>query len=152
MLMYCKKCGRVVQDANICDICGTNTYKVPKKYWLDGLDFLISDDSKKILIEECIKSSPEFDEELFNSRDEILVRKNAEYEQKMAIGDAIRNGADVKTAFRNGGQNMPKCPTCGSLKVEKISTGKKVFGVAMFGLFSSDVRNTMHCKNCGYKW
>lgn len=152
MLMYCKKCGRVVQDASICDICGTNTYKVPEKYWLDGLDFLISDDSEKILIEECIKSSPEFDEELFNSRDEILARKNAEYEQKMAIGDAIRNGADVKTAFRNGGQNMPKCPTCGSLKVEKISTGKKVFGGAMFGLFSSDVRNTMHCKNCGYKW
>jgi hypothetical protein len=48
--------------------------------------------------------------------------------------------------------NKPKCPTCGSLKVEKISTGKKVFGGAMFGLFSSDVRNTMHCKNCGYKW
>lgn len=48
--------------------------------------------------------------------------------------------------------NKPKCPTCGSLNVEKISTGKKVFGVAMFGLFSSDVRNTMHCKNCGYKW
>lgn len=48
--------------------------------------------------------------------------------------------------------NKPKCPTCGSLNVEKISTGKKVFGGAMFGLFSSDVRNTMHCKNCGYKW
>jgi len=49
-------------------------------------------------------------------------------------------------------QNMPKCPTCGSLNVEKISTGKKIFGGAMFGLFSSDVRNTMHCRNCGAKW
>ena len=70
----------------------------------------------------------------------------------MAIGDAIRQGADVKTAFRNGGKNMPKCPTCGSLNVEKISTGKKIFGGVIFGLFSSDVRNTMHCKNCGAKW
>lgn len=49
-------------------------------------------------------------------------------------------------------QNKPKCPTCGSTNVEKISTTKKIFGGAMFGLFSSDVRNTMHCKNCGYKW
>ena len=48
--------------------------------------------------------------------------------------------------------NKPKCPTCNSTNVEKISTTKKIFGGAMFGLFSSDVRNTMHCKNCGYKW
>ncbi len=48
--------------------------------------------------------------------------------------------------------NVPKCPTCGSLKVDKISTNKKVVGSALFGLFSSDVRNNMYCKNCGYKW
>lgn len=49
-------------------------------------------------------------------------------------------------------QNKPKCPTCSSTNIEKISTTKKILGGAMFGLFSSDVRNTMHCKNCGYKW
>lgn len=49
-------------------------------------------------------------------------------------------------------QNKPKCPTCGNTNIEKISTTKKMFGGAMFGLFSSNVRNTMHCKNCGYKW
>lgn len=70
----------------------------------------------------------------------------------MKIDNAILQGADVKTAFRNGGQNMPKCPTYGSTNVEKISTGKKIFGGAMFGLFSSDIRNSMHCKNCGAKW
>lgn len=48
--------------------------------------------------------------------------------------------------------NKPKCPTCGSQNIEKISLTKKAFGGAMFGLFSSDIRNTMHCKNCGYKW
>lgn len=48
--------------------------------------------------------------------------------------------------------NTPKCPTCGSTNIEKISIGKKAFGGAMFGIFSSDVRNTMHCKNCGAKW
>lgn len=48
--------------------------------------------------------------------------------------------------------NIPKCPTCGSTNIEKISVTKKAFGGAMFGLFSSDVRNSMHCKICGAKW
>lgn len=48
--------------------------------------------------------------------------------------------------------NRPKCPTCGSTNIEKISATKKVVGGAMFGLFSSDIRNSMHCKNCGAKW
>ena len=40
----------------------------------------------------------------------------------------------------------------GSTNIEKISTSKKVGGAMLFGLLSSDVRNTMHCKNCWYKW
>ena len=48
--------------------------------------------------------------------------------------------------------NIPKCPTCGSTNIEKISAGKKIKGSMLFGIFSSDVRKTMHCKNCGYKW
>lgn len=49
-------------------------------------------------------------------------------------------------------QPVPKCPTCQSLDIEKISLTSKVVGGALFGLFSSNVRKTMHCKNCGYKW
>ena len=48
--------------------------------------------------------------------------------------------------------NVPKCPTCNSTNIEKISITKKAFGGALYELFSTDVRNTMHCKNCGYKW
>ena len=39
-----------------------------------------------------------------------------------------------------------------SKKVEKISLGKKAVGGALFGIFSSNVRKSMHCKSCGYKW
>lgn len=48
--------------------------------------------------------------------------------------------------------NIPKCPTCQSTNIEKISLTRKAVGGALFGLFSSNVRKTMHCKNCGYKW
>ena len=49
-------------------------------------------------------------------------------------------------------QNIPKCPTCQSTNVTKISTTKKAFGFAAVGVFSSNFGKTMECKNCGYKW
>mgnify|MGYP002715360089 CR=1 FL=1 len=48
--------------------------------------------------------------------------------------------------------NVPKCPTCQSTKVLKISMSSKVFSGIAIGLFSSKIRNTFECKNCGYKW
>ena len=152
MLMYCKKCGRVVQRAKICDICGSVTYQVPTQYLMKDVDFLIDSKLEDQFIEECVKSSPEFDEYLFNNRDRIKAQKFAEYERDMAIGDAIRQGADVKTAFRNGGQNMPKCPTCGSLNVRHISGGERVASVGLFGIFSKKINKTFKCGNCGYTW
>lgn len=47
---------------------------------------------------------------------------------------------------------MIKCPTCGSTNVKKISLTSKAVGGAMFGLFSSNIRNTFKCEKCGYKW
>ena len=49
-------------------------------------------------------------------------------------------------------QNTPKCPTCGSTNVEKISATKKAIGFVAVGVFSSNFGKTMHCKQCGYKW
>ena len=49
-------------------------------------------------------------------------------------------------------QNTPKCPTCGSTNIEKISTAKKAIGFVAVGIFSSNFGKTMHCKQCGYKW
>ncbi len=152
MLMYCKKCGRLIQDSKKCDICGSVTYQVPTQYLMKDVDFLIDSKLEDQFIEECVKSSPEFDEYLFNNRDRIKAQKSAEYERDMAIGDAIRQGADVKTAFRNGGQNMPKCPTCGSLNVRHISGGERVASVGFFGIFSRKINKTFKCGNCGYTW
>lgn len=49
-------------------------------------------------------------------------------------------------------QNIPKCPTCGSTNIEKISSFDKAAGAVMFGLFSKTARSQFKCKNCGYKW
>lgn len=49
-------------------------------------------------------------------------------------------------------KNIPRCPTCGSPNITKISLGSKAVGGAMFGIFSSNIRNSYKCNNCGYKW
>ena len=47
---------------------------------------------------------------------------------------------------------IPKCPTCGSEKLSKVSTLSKAGSVFMFGLLSQKVKKTWHCDNCGYEW
>lgn len=48
--------------------------------------------------------------------------------------------------------NIPKCPTCGSTNIKKISAGTRYVSTGLFGLGSSNVGKTMCCNNCGYKW
>ena len=48
--------------------------------------------------------------------------------------------------------NIPKCPTCGSTNIKKISGTKKWVSTGLFGLASSDLGKTMQCNSCGAKW
>lgn len=48
--------------------------------------------------------------------------------------------------------NAPKCPTCGSTNIQKISGTKRWLSAGLFGLASSDVGKSMVCRSCGYKW
>ena len=48
--------------------------------------------------------------------------------------------------------NKPKCPTCSSTNLKKISTTSKVVNTAMFGIFGTKRHKTYHCNNCGYEW
>ena len=54
--------------------------------------------------------------------------------------------------YQENQSNIPKCPTCGSTNICKISTGKKALGFVTVGIFSSNFGKTMECKQCGYKF
>ena len=47
---------------------------------------------------------------------------------------------------------IPKCPTCGSPDIKKITGGKRWVTTGIFGLGSSNLGKTLECNNCGYKW
>ncbi len=52
----------------------------------------------------------------------------------------------------NNKKYIPKCPTCSSTNVQKISGTAKAVGAVTFGLFSKTARSQFRCNNCGYKW
>lgn len=97
------------------------------------------------LIEEVSDSDRQFLEAMID----LKKKDPIEYQLKMSQFKAnLRQQESSKVKE----DNTPKCPTCGSTNIEKISLGKKAVGGALFGIFSSNVRKSMHCKNCGYKW
>ena len=62
------------------------------------------------------------------------------------------NIAEQQHSIHQEQLNIPKCPTCGSTNVQKISAGSRWLSTGLFGLGSSKVGKTMECRNCGYKW
>lgn len=48
--------------------------------------------------------------------------------------------------------NVPKCPTCGSTNVDKISTLNRAVSIGFLGLASDKIGKQFCCKDCGYKW
>lgn len=97
----------------------------------------------EVILEE-IKQNPLFSEKKYRAtkqklkeeNDALLKQKSNEYFQSKSVTS----------------QNVPKCPTCGSTNVEKISTLSKAAGAYTFGLLSKTARSQFKCKNCGYKW
>ena len=59
-----------------------------------------------------------------------------------------RNSAPKSTA----NANVPKCPTCGSTRIQKISGSRKLIGAIGFGLLSKTAKSQFECLNCKYKW
>ena len=100
--------------------------------------------------EFCVlcKAAPK-NNELCSLMIDLKEKDPIEYQLKIS---QFKTQLEQQKSSKTQNNSQPKCPTCGSTNIEKISVTKKVVGGAMFGIFSSNVRNTMHCKNCGAKW
>lgn len=98
------------------------------------------------LIEDVSDSDRQFLEAM------IELKKNDPIEYQLKMSQFKANLKQQESSKKVEEDDRPKCPTCGSTNIEKISLGKKAVGGALFGIFSSNVRKSMHCKSCGYKW
>lgn len=84
----------------------------------------------------------------------VLVNENEK------LNNAYRSGDPDKIKFAEDSHNMMvygkgfniKCPNCGRLHVNYLSTANRATSVAMFGLASGKIGKTYECPNCKYKW
>ena len=97
-----------------------------EKYFYGKLD---SDVTKAATAERKYWESPEGVEQRNKITDRWYAKQNA---QKFSTG--------------------PKCPTCGSTNIRKISTGERMVSVGMLGLFSKKINKSFKCNSCGYTW
>ena len=147
MLCYCNKCGRVVQrtSKNLekpCDYCNNSLKIVPKEFTASGLGTCLEDDLKQQFIDEYIKSSPEFDQYLFDHRDEDLFNRRMENKAKLEHGRQI-----LEEQAR-----IPKCPSCGSSNISKIGVVGRAVSFKLVGFASSKIGKTHKCNNWGTTW
>ena len=69
------------------------------------------------------------------------------------VSDYLSKCQVCKTPFEYASQNnQPKCPTCQSTNIKKISALSRGAHAYAFGLFSKTARSQFECLNCGYKW
>lgn len=144
-LIYCEKCGYIGDslfwnaEEKGCFSCHTQgtTKLVPEKYLNDG-KYGINKDLKEEFIENVIKTSPNFDQSAWD-------RRVGYQETRKHYDEMLRNEMKEQS-------NVPKCPTCSSTNIKRISGTSKVASVAMFGLLSQKVKKTFHCNNCDYEW
>jgi len=145
MLCYCNKCGRMVLCDSLeeqCDYCQNILYPVPDEYLGGKSKGFIKKDLKEQFINEYIKSSPEFDQYLFDHRDEDLFNRRMENKAKLEHGKAILEEQS----------RQPECPTCHSKNVQRISGLERGASIIGLGIFSKKINKSYKCKKCGYTW
>lgn len=160
-ILYCPQCGWLEypspfqQSDNHCEVCGhrllipDDKYDIDLKNYRNGINIITGrtlKENQQRLFEEVIKPNPEFDPDLYARKDEIIKQKREQEMNEFRRQTGGASWVDGKIG------NVPKCPTCGSTNIEKISVSSKVVGAGLFGLFSKTARSQLRCNNCGYKW
>lgn len=147
-LYYCPYCGEEnFPDATRCSKCCSIVGLAKSRYTYDVYKAKSCEKYgdykhwKEFLLLE-IRENPLFDEEKFN----YVVTQEEYAERRKQMNYKIPTYLDSES------QHIPKCPTCGSTNIEKISGIKRATSEIMFGIFSPTIGKTFCCKNCGYKW
>lgn len=140
---YCMYCAKPVENV-IESIHETGYYseKARQKFITDERGLFGSQRRFRwyeILLEEEISKNQLFDKDKF---EQMVIRRDKASQNILSY---------LNNNFTHN-KNVPKCPTCGSTNITKISAVKRATHAYAFGLFSKTAKSQFECKNCGYKW
>lgn len=164
-ILKCSECGHGVSEyADKCPECGCPISVIKNNiksnngiitYWhgkqtidISGLDDKISESELnspklcKILVNEYHLSGS----------DACTVKRIFEFNNYKFPDDYQQVYDDMCAHNAARRENRPKCPTCGSMNVRRISTTKRVGSILGLGLVSSSLGKTYECLKCKYKW
>lgn len=128
----------------------------------DGSNFTLCLQLEELIDQNNIEEAVRSIQKHFNCNEEIannvfIEFKKQIYDEFKKIENETRASLTPEqiahaNAVAREWQNKPKCPTCSSTNLKKISTTSKVVNTAMFGIFGTKRHKTFHCNNCGYEW
>ncbi len=119
------------EDRYICEICGGELI-----------------DLSMLSLDYDVLTNISNDSRFIESMIELAEKDPIEYHLKMS---QFKNNVQQQTSNIKI-DNTPKCPTCNSTNIKKISGLSKAGSVAMWGLLSRKVHKQWHCNQCGSEW
>lgn len=149
MSKYCPKCRHNFSDAfDECVYCGSEL----KNGTIEIEDVQTEKPIFEMTDEEILDKYSDYRKRI----EEQTGRKMSDSEFLLGIREARRDSsnhrADRCKNIPESIANVPKCPTCQSTDIKKISGLSKAGSVAMWGIFSWKVYKQWHCNNCGSEW
>lgn len=149
MLINCPECNKEVSDkSHNCIHCGFPLQNTTNENicTINGIKYDLSNLLPLVLLNnDKVKT-------LIKIRQEC----NLQIRDATNLYDSILSTGKIPETFTcetiTVSNNIPKCPTCNSTNLSKISTMSKAGSVAMWGLLSQKVKKTWHCNSCEYEW
>lgn len=171
---YCPYCGKTIMgfeyeefpnsnDFKFCHGCGSEPNFQPlkhddlwynekaeeeykEKYGEDDNSSFMEKVQMKWRIEDLIRDKEIESNPLFNpEKKEIRIKKENELRTELYYEEKAKRE-------KRANENSPKCPTCGSTNISKLTATNRLVHGAAFGLFSKTARSQWKCKSCGNLW
>ena len=150
MLIKCPECNKEVSEqANICIHCGfpLKDKSISKECIINGERYDLSD-----LLEQILSNADKV-----HTLIKLRQKCNLQLAEATKLYEVILQNREIPNEFNYNMEasqliSQPKCPTCQSTDVHKMSALETGASVAVLGLFSRKINKTFKCKHCGYMW
>lgn len=139
-IRYCPKCGEIaltsMRPNEKCLYCGT-ILQDTEYICYDVIDHgNLKPEIRKAIFEKYIKNSPTYSEEYAKKREEKQTRESM----------------NLPSSYKPKEGNTPKCPTCGSTNIKRITTANRAVSVLTLGIISGKIGKNYECLDCKAKW
>ena len=148
MLIKCPECKKEISDrSNMCIHCG-----FPMNRMRNGICVINNTPYDFLVVLNKIQNNEPIGLVIRTIRDicDMSLSDSKKLYDYIIENHAIPESFECEIIINQS--NQPKCPTCGSVNIRKISATKKAASIIGLGILSNNIGKTYQCLNCKYKW